>query len=194
MSEEKRSLREKVLSQRAALTPEERGNYSQRIQSIVTQTHEFQKASTIMLFMNFRDEVETTELAQKVLDLGKCLILPRCAPKGVLIPAIIEDLERDIAPGMWGIREPKKEGLIEINPETIDCIVVPGAAFDAQGNRLGYGGGFYDRFFERVKEGTPRIALAFHCQIVDSIPVEVYDKKVNMLITEQGIMRFEKTL
>lgn len=190
MSEEKRSLREQVLSLRSALTAEERAFKSQRIQSIVIQTREFQEARTIMLFMNFRDEVETTELAQGVLDLGKRLVLPRCAPKGVLIPALIRDLEKDIESGMWGIREPKREGLTEVDPLEIDCIIVPGAAFDAQGNRLGYGGGFYDRFFERVKEDTPRIALAFHCQIVDRIPVEVYDKKVNMLITEQGVMRF----
>jgi len=194
VSEVKRSLRERVLSLRSALTPEERAFKSQRVQAIVTQTREFQEASTIMLFMNFRDEVETTELAQIVLDLGKRLVLPRCAPKGVLIPALIEDLEKDIESGMWGIREPKKEELTKVDPLEIDCILVPGAAFDTQGNRLGYGGGYYDRFFGRLAEGTPKIALAFHCQIVDRIPVEFYDKKVDMLITEQGIMRFKETL
>ena len=194
MSMEKRSLREKVLAQRAALTPEEREVYSQRIRTRVSQTTEFQNASTIMLFMNFGDEVETTELAQHVIDSGKRLILPRCAPKGVLIPAWVKDLEKDIEPGRWGIREPKKEGLWEANPEEIGCIIVPGAAFDAQGNRLGYGGGYYDRFFERVKEDIPKLALAFHCQMVDRVPVEHYDKKIHMLITEQGIMRFKETL
>lgn len=190
MPEEKRELREKVLSFRAALTEEERSLKSQTIHSIVTQTREFQEAKTIMLFLNFRDEVATTELAQQVLDLEKRLILPRCAPKRVLIPALINDLEQDIEPGMWGIREPKREGLQEVDPNEIDCIFVPGAAFDKSGNRLGYGGGFYDRFFERVKEEVPRIALTFHCQVVDKVPVEVYDKKVTMLVTEQGIMRF----
>ena len=190
MSEEKRTLRERVLALRSSLTLEERALKSQRIQSLLTQTTEFQEARCIMLFMNFRDEVETTQLAQKVLELGKQLVLPRCAPKGVLIPALIKDLEKELESGMWGIREPKKEGLREADPHEIDCIIVPGAAFDAQGNRLGYGGGYYDRFFERVKENVPRIALAFHCQLVDRIPVEVYDKKVEVLITEQGIMRF----
>ncbi|WP_208926824.1 5-formyltetrahydrofolate cyclo-ligase [Desulfitobacterium hafniense] len=194
VSEEKRLLRERVLSLRSALAPEERASKSQRIRTIVTQTREFREAGTIMLFMDFRDEVETTELAQKVLELGKRLVLPRCAPKGVLIPALIGDLAKDIESGMWGIREPKKQELTEVDPLEIDGIFVPGAAFDGQGNRLGYGGGYYDRFFERVREGTPKIALAFHCQIVDRIPVEVYDKKVDMLITEQGAMRFKETL
>ncbi|MEL1134710.1 5-formyltetrahydrofolate cyclo-ligase [Desulfitobacterium sp. THU1] len=191
MAEEKSLLREKVLSLRATLTQEERAEYSQRIRGYVTRTPEFLEASTIMLFLNFRDEFETTELAQQVLDSGKRLVLPRCAPKSVLMLSQIEDLEKDIEPGMWGIREPKKEGLIRVHPEEIDCILVPGAAFDMQGNRLGYGGGYYDRFFERVRDKTPKIALAFHCQIVDSIPVEVYDKKIDALITELGIMRFE---
>ncbi|MGI1658693.1 MAG: 5-formyltetrahydrofolate cyclo-ligase [Desulfitobacterium sp.] len=191
MAKEKSLLREKVLSLRAAMTREERAMYSEKIQGYVTRTPEFLEASTIMLFLNFRDEVETTELAQQVLDLGKRLVLPRCAPKSMLMLSQIEDLEKDIEPGMWGIREPKKEGLLCVDPEEIDCILVPGAAFDMQGNRLGYGGGYYDRFFERVREKTPKIALAFHCQIVDSIPVEIYDKKIDALITELGIMRFE---
>ncbi len=190
MSDEKRLLREVVLAKREALGEEERHAKSQKIQSIVSQIREFQDASTIMLFLNFRDEVETTELAQMVLDQGKRLILPRCGSQYILIPAIIKDLEEDIEPGMWGIREPKKEGLTEVDPQEIDCIIVPGAAFDHEGNRLGYGGGFYDRFFERVRPNTPLIAIAFHCQIVDKVPVGEFDKKVHMLVTEQGIMRF----
>lgn len=190
MSDEKRLLREEVLARRAALGEEERHAKSQKIQSNVSQIREFQDASTIMLFLNFQDEVETTELAQKVLDQGKRLILPRCGPNYTLLPAIIKDLEKDIEPGMWGIREPKKEGLIEVEPQEIDCIIVPGAAFDQKGNRLGYGGGFYDRFLERVRPNTPLIAIAFHCQIVDRVPVGEFDKKIPMLVTEQGIMRF----
>ncbi|AGA68694.1 5-formyltetrahydrofolate cyclo-ligase [Desulfitobacterium dichloroeliminans LMG P-21439] len=191
MAEAKRLLREKVLSLRAAMNRDERTMYSQKIQGLVTQTPEFLEANTIMLFLNFRDEIETTELTQQVLDLGKRLVLPRCAPKGMLILSQIRDLEKDIEPGRWGIREPKLEGLTRVLPEEIDCIVVPGVAFDRQGNRLGYGGGYYDRLFERVRETTPKIALAFHCQIVESIPVEVYDKKIDALITERGIMRFD---
>ena len=190
MSEEKRLLRDKVLALRAALTPQERALKSQKIQDFLLGLEEIRQARTIMLFMNFRDEVETTDLAQKVLDLGKNLVLPRCAPKGVLIPALIRDLDKELESGMWGIREPKKEGLREADPLEIDCIIVPGAAFDTQGNRLGYGGGYYDRFIERVRENTPLIALAFHCQLVEKVPVGEHDKKVSMLITEQGIRRF----
>lgn len=192
MSVEKRSLREEVLTLRAALSEEQRAIRSQEIQTIVSHIKEFQEAQTVMLFLNFRDEVETTGLAQHVLELGKKLVLPRCAPKGILIPALIRDMQMDIEPGTWGIREPKKESLVQVNPLDVDCIFVPGAAFDKQGNRLGYGGGYYDRFFERLKDSTPKIALAFSCQIVERIPVEDFDKKVDILITEKGITRFQQ--
>lgn len=190
MSVEKKSLRETVLTLRAALPEEQRAIKSLKIQDIISNTHEFQEAQTVMLFLNFRDEVETTGLAQKVLELGKKLVLPRCAPKGVLIPALIHDLNLDIEPGTWGIREPKRENLQQVNPLEVDCIFVPGAAFDEQGNRLGYGGGYYDRFFERLKDTTPKIALAFDCQVVSKIPVESFDKRVDLLITEEGVRRF----
>lgn len=190
MSVEKKSLRETVLTHRAALSEEQRAIKSLKIQGIISDTQEFQDAQTVMLFLNFRDEVETTGLAQKVLDLGKRLVLPRCAPKGVLIPALIRDLQGDIEPGTWGIREPKKEQLVLVNPLEVDCIFVPGAAFDDLGNRLGYGGGYYDRFFERLKDTTPKIALAFACQVVAKIPVEPFDKRVDLLITEEGVRRF----
>lgn len=190
MSVEKKSLRETVLTLRAALSEEQRAIKSRKIQDTVFNTLEFQEAQTVMLFLNFRDEVETTGLARKVLELGKRLVLPRCAPKGVLIPALIRDLQVDIEPGTWGIREPRRENLQQVNPLEVDCIFVPGAAFDDQGNRLGYGGGYYDRFFERLKDTTPKIALAFACQVVDKIPVEPFDKRVDLLITEEGVKRF----
>lgn len=190
MSLAKRALREKVLTLRSALSEEQREIKSRKIQGFIFGMKEFQEAQTIMLFLNFRDEVETTGLAQKVLELGKRLVLPRCAPKGILIPALIHDLQTDIEPGTWGIREPKRESLVQVNPLEIDCIFVPGAAFDKLGNRLGYGGGYYDRFFERLKDTTPKLALAFNCQTVESIPIEAFDKKVDALITEEGVTRF----
>jgi 5-formyltetrahydrofolate cyclo-ligase len=82
--------------------------------------------------------------------------------------------------------------LVQVDPLEIDCVFVPGAAFDKLGNRLGYGGGYYDRFFERLRDTTPKLALAFSCQIVESVPVEAFDKKIDMLITEEGITRFSQ--
>lgn len=187
----KRTVREIALGLRSVLTREEREEKSQKIQSIVTGVVEFQKANTIMSFLNFRDEVDTTALAENILESGKRLILPRCAPQGVLIPAEINDLKEDIEPGKWGIREPKKESLVSVNPEEIDLIIIPGAAFDRQGNRLGYGGGYYDRFLNHLRPEVPKIALAFACQILPEIPLDPYDLSVDALVTEDGVLWFK---
>ncbi|HVJ49745.1 5-formyltetrahydrofolate cyclo-ligase, partial [Desulfitobacterium sp.] len=176
------------------LTEEERRLKSRKILELISALPKFQQAKTIMVFLNFRDEVNTTLLAEKILASSKRLILPRCAPHGVLIPAEIRDLKENIEPGKWGIREPKKEGLILANPEDIDLIIIPGAAFDRQGNRLGYGGGYYDRFLTRLRSEVPKIALAFACQILPEIPVDPYDLRMDALVTEEGILWFKPSL
>jgi 5,10-methenyltetrahydrofolate synthetase len=185
----KSEVRKSCLAQRATLGEEERKYKSRIIQQRLEDLPEFQKAQVVMLFLNFRDEVDTTALAQKTLDLNKKLILPRCAPKGILLPIEVKDLCEDIEPGVWGIREPKlNKG--ETDPSEIDLIVVPGAGFDLRGDRLGYGGGFYDRFFMRLNSLTPRVALCFECQVIDEVPVDKHDVKMTMLITENDVYNF----
>ena len=76
-----------------------------------------------------------------------------------------------------------------VNPEHIDLLIVPGVAFDLQGNRLGYGGGYYDRFFERLRPGVPLVALAFELQIVRQVPVEPWDRRMDWLVTEKRVIQ-----
>ena len=193
MNEDKLSLKAEVrkscLFQRAALGEEERKTKSRIIQQKLRSLPEFQQAQVVMLFLNFRDEVETTALAEATIALNKRLILPRCAPHGLLLPIEVGDLAKDIEPGVWGIREPKlNKG--ETDPSEIDLIVVPGAGFDLTGDRLGYGGGFYDRFFMRLNPVTPRVAICFECQVIAQVPVDKHDAKMTMLITENAVYDF----
>ncbi|MDQ7093169.1 5-formyltetrahydrofolate cyclo-ligase [Desulfosporosinus sp. PR] len=193
MSEEKSLLKAEVrkscLGLRADLKEEERKNKSRKIQEAVLNLPEFKQAQTVMSFLNFRDEVETTALAEAVIAGEKRLILPRCAPRGILLPIETRDLGVDIEPGLWGIREPKLN-LGEADPFEIDLILVPGAGFDLQGNRLGYGGGYYDRFFMRIRQTVPRVAIGFECQIIERVPVDQHDAKMTMLVTENKVYRF----
>lgn len=193
MSKEKSLLKAKVrkscLDQRANLGEEERKNKSWLIRQKVLDLPEYKQAQTVMLFLNFRDEVETTGLAETTLASKKRLILPRCAPNGILLPIEVRDLRVDIEPGIWGIREPKLN-LGEVEPSEVDLVIVPGAGFDLQGNRLGYGGGYYDRFFMRLKPSVPRIAIGFECQIIEEVPVDKHDAKMNLLITENRVHYF----
>ncbi len=188
--DEKKRVRNLVLARRGALTERERQEKSLHIEKQVLTLPEYEKAQTVMLFLNFRDEVETTALAEETLTRGKQLVLPRCAPQGILIPALIRDLDQDIEPGTWGIREPRLQGLREADPWTIDLVIVPGAAFDGQGNRLGYGGGYYDRFFGRLRPEVLRVAIAFATQVLPEVPVDPHDQKMSILVTEEGVHRY----
>jgi len=191
MSEDKRYLKAEVrkscLCQRGAL--DERKSKSQIICQKLQDLPEFQKAQTVMLFLNFRDEVETTALAEATIAGKKRLVLPRCAPQGILIPFEVCDLTADIEAGAWEIREPKLTNG-KVAPSEIDIIIVPGAGFDLYGNRLGYGGGFYDRFFMLLNPLTPRVALGFECQVIEQVPVDKHDFKMTMLITENEVYKF----
>ena len=188
--DEKKRVRNLVLARRGALTERERQGKSLHIEKQVLTLPEYEKAQTVMLFLNFRDEVETTALAEETLTRGKQLVLPRCAPQGILIPALIRDLDQDIKPGTWGIREPRLQGLREADPWAIDLVIVPGAAFDGQGNRLGYGGGYYDRFFGRLRPEVLRVAIAFATQVLPEVPVDPHDQKMSILVTEEGVHRY----
>jgi len=194
MSEEKKSLKTEVrkmcLNQRAALGEEERKSKSRIIQQKLLDLPEFQKAKTVLLFLDFRGEVETMALAEATIALEKRLILPRCAPEGIMLPIEVRDLTVDLEPGAFGIREPKLAlGVVE--PSEIDLVIIPGSGFDLQGNRLGYGGGFYDRFFMHLNPLTPRVALCFECQVIAQVPVDKHDAKMTMLITENQVYKFE---
>jgi len=193
MSEDKSSLKAEVrkacLAKRTALGEKERESKSLIIQQKLQNLPEFQQAQTVMSFLNFRDEVETTALAEAMIAGNKKLVLPCCAPQGVLLPSEVRDLATDLESGAWDIREPKLT-CERVIPSEIDLIIVPGAGFDLQGNRLGYGGGFYDRFFMLLNPLTPRVALAFQCQVIEQVPVDAHDFKMTMLITEDEVYRF----
>jgi 5-formyltetrahydrofolate cyclo-ligase len=193
MSEEKFSLKTEVrkscLNLRATLGKEERESKSKIVQQKLLNLPEFQKAKVVLLFLDFRGEVETMALAEATIALKKRLILPRCAPHNILLPIEVRDLTRDLEPGAYGIREPKLS-LRVVEPSEIDLVIVPGAGFDPQGNRLGYGGGFYDRFFMLLNPATPRVALGFKCQVIAEVPVDKHDAKMTMLITEDEVYDF----
>jgi 5-formyltetrahydrofolate cyclo-ligase len=186
---DKKEMRKLVLAKRASMGESTRADKSFLIQNKVLALAEYQTARTLMLFMNFQDEVNTTELAKDTLARGKQLILPCCAPGGILIPAVINDLD-ELVTGMWGIREPRKGGLVKAEIPEIDFVLVPGVAFDLTGNRLGYGMGYYDRFFELLSPSVPKAAIAFACQVIPEVPVEEHDKKMSLLITEEKVYRF----
>lgn len=185
----KNVTRKVCLNRRAALEPEERKAKSLLIQQKLYGLKEFQDAETVMSFLDFRQEVESTAIAELLIEQKKKLVLPRCAEHGIIIPLVVCDLEADLESGAWGIREPKLCNE-EVDPSEIDLVIMPGAGFDLTGNRIGYGGGFYDRFFVRLNPSVPKIALAFHTQVIEQVPVDKHDSKITILVTEDDVYDF----
>ncbi len=123
-----------------------------------------------------------------MLGAGKALCLPRILGPRRMASFRVTDLAADLAPGTWDIPEPRA-GLPEVLPDEIDLVFVPGSAFDEEGRRCGYGGGFYDSYLPRTRPGTPRVALAFEGQIVAGICSESHDLPVTAIVTERRVIR-----
>ena len=96
----------------------------------------------------------------------------------------------DLVPGFMDIPEPTAS-CEPVDPQEVDLVLVPGVAFDRQGNRLGYGGGYYDRFLQQC--AAPRVALAFATQLVDHVPTEPHDLRVHAVVTDEEVIRIEPT-
>lgn len=142
-----------------------------------------------MLYLDFNNEVKTDELIVKLLSLGKTVSSPiTIKEEKKLIPSQILDLKDGVKIGAYGIREPKPECSPEVEVKDIDVVIVPAVAYDKDCYRLGYGGGFYDRFIERLREDAITVGIAFDLQIFDSVPKEDHDAQLDYIITESQIL------
>jgi len=182
----KKQLRQRIIRLRLDMNPAEVKAKSRAISSRLFQQAFFEGAKTVMVYVDFRHEVKTGEIIEKALAQGKRVTVPVCEPREVrLIPSEILDYPGDLAPGTWGILEPKPDKLRPVDPADLDLVLVPGVAFDEQGNRLGYGGGYYDRFLARLRPDALAVALAFEEQILEDVCPEEHDRQVHAIITDQ---------
>lgn len=145
---------------------------------------EFRKARTIMAYMPLRYEVDTRALLVKLLGLKKKLFLPAVNRKrGVIAVFQVKNLKRDLVPGSYGILEPRPGRCAPGRASELDLVLVPGLGFDRQGGRLGHGKGYFDKFLRKAKRAK-KIGIAFREQILEKIPLEKHDQRVDCVITD----------
>ena len=185
----KNDLRKEMRSVLAAITPEQRHIRSLDVCHQLQDTPEFRRAETIMLFLSMEQEVETSTLVLQAWKEGKTVALPRVRwAEREIEPVAIKSLDTSPNPSMQGLRDPA--GGTPISLARIDLVAVPGLAFDRRGYRLGRGKGFYDRFLSKKDFHGLRIALCFQEQLLeDLLPVEPHDMPMNMIVTDQKILR-----
>ncbi len=155
----------------------------------------YQKANSLMVYVNFNNEVQTTELISRALEDGKSVSVPITKVKEKkLIPSRLLNYPEDLTPGVWGIMEPKANCVRPVDPKELDLIVVPGVSFDDKGNRLGYGAGYYDRFLIRTKEKAVFVAPCFELQMTDSVFPDDHDVPVHFLFTEERTIKTPQSI
>lgn len=170
-----KTLRREILAQRDALSSDERLRYSALITERALDQEQFVTADTIFVYVSFRSEVSTLDLIECMLELGKQVVVPvTLVQEKALLPVLIRDPERELAPGYCAIPEPIAEirESQQVSPASIDLIFLPGSVFDERGGRLGYGGGYYDRFVSTLAPQALRVGLAYEQQMVEAAPLQ----------------------
>jgi len=187
----KQSIRQRIIADRAQLTVAERVCLSRAISERIANLNVYRSANTVLAYMSFGTEFSTEEWVQQALRDGKSVLLPKVnrATKELDIYRVT-NLQTDLAPSQWNIREPLVERCAKINSlQEVDFILLPGIAFGCDGARLGYGGGFYDKLLARIKDANQGlcpvlVAGAFTIQLVEGLPQEATDYKVEWVVTE----------
>lgn len=188
LAQEKANLRKELRRKRRQQDREGLLRDSRDICQRLLELPELQRAATVFCYVSCGGEVETHRLIACLLAQGKTVAVPRCKPEGEMDCVPITALS-DLVPGAMNIPEPKPDAPC-ISAEQVDFAVVPAVACGEDGSRLGQGGGYYDRFLERVACG-----FAALCQtefLLPTLPCEPHDRKMNIIVTPQRVLRFEE--
>lgn len=179
------AIRSRTLEQRRVLPPDRYRLLSDASQRQLLSTPEVAEAKVVGLYSPVHGEVDTGLLARDLTAGRRQLVYPRVAGDDLEFIKILPG--EKLVPGSFGVLEP--EGQVRVPLVEIDLIVVPGAAFDRKGHRLGYGKGYYDRAL-RDEETRPVLAgLAFSFQVVDRLPAQAHDVQLQFLATDTGLVR-----
>lgn len=194
-AEQKKKLRSVYLEKRNQMVPEKRAAASKKIREWVFANKRFKAATTVFVYVSYKSEVETKEIIQGALRLGKRVAVPKVHGTEMFFYEI--QSWEELFPGYQGILEPQITGREPVVPAESDVLLVPGAVFDRKGGRIGYGGGYYDRYLEKMFAAYGYcpylLALAFACQISPkNIPEEVHDKKMDCILTERRVIMPKK--
>lgn len=180
----KEVLRKEILHQLRQQNHTQRARKSRKVMRILTNLAEFQRAGCILFYLAKREEVQTASAIRQAQKLSKKIAVPVVLEREKrMIASFVENIALEVAPGPYGILQPKARFLRQVPLRSIDLVIVPAVAFDRRGHRLGRGLGYYDRFLATLPESTPCVGLAFDFQVVERLPVLSHDIAVNTVIS-----------
>ena len=189
ISEEKSQLRRILLKQRTQEDFASGQEIGRRIAVSLLDSDLFRSAKTVFTYCSTKEEIDTYLLMRACTEAGKTLCVPRCETEPGVMTARLIHTPDALFPGKYGIMEPSADAKT-VDPGAIDLCVVPCLAADSGGYRLGYGGGYYDRFLIRCRGNT--VALCADARILPRVPHDVFDIPCDYIFTERRILIREK--
>ena len=180
---DKKECRNTLLSLRDSLSKEDAANKS-RI--ICGRLNEYRGFSHVMVYLSTGNECDLSEYIHYLMEQNCLVYVPVCTGKGIMEASLLLDPKEDLEIGTFGIRAPKKEARRFTDPAILDAVIVPGVGFDRNGNRLGFGGGFYDRFLPRTRKQCKKIAVCYELQLLENVFPEDHDFPMDIIITEKA--------
>ncbi|MBR5844568.1 MAG: 5-formyltetrahydrofolate cyclo-ligase [Bacteroidaceae bacterium] len=178
---DKASLRRQMRQSKAALTPEQKSAESSAVWQHVESTAVFAQAEHVLLYHSLPDELGSHDVIDRWVALGKSVYLPVVIGDDLVVRRYSSEAMQQ---GEFNIMEPTG---LDVDTDVLQLIIVPGVAFDRNGNRLGRGKGYYDRLLSRTKATC--IGVCYECQLVPAIPAEPHDKVMHYIITPEGVVK-----
>jgi 5-formyltetrahydrofolate cyclo-ligase len=191
MRRNKQELRRELEALRDRIPCDEKRGLDRSIQEHLLQWEVYRAATSLFCYVSFRSEVETIPIIAESISQGKIVSVPKIDLDTCRMYAfIVENTDTSLKEGAYGIPEPV-QGCREVDYSSLELIVAPGLAFTLSGERLGYGGGYYDRFME-IHNHPTICALTYDRMILDEIPVKDHDISVDYVITESGVKSVQR--
>ncbi|QED48635.1 5-formyltetrahydrofolate cyclo-ligase [Cytobacillus dafuensis] len=186
MKNEKQFLRKEIMAKLDNIEKPQYEHFSYLIAKNLYQDSYWKESKTIGITISKQSEVDTYQIIRKAWEEGKQIVIPKCLPK--LREMVFRTFcQFDQLECVYsGLFEPIEAETEEVSKSDIDLLIIPGLAFTEKGFRLGFGGGYYDRYLTEYKGRT--VSLAFHPQIVSDLPIEYHDMPVNKIITPSKVL------
>lgn len=183
MEDQKKAIRKEIRKKEKDLTAKYKDMSNQKIFDSVIRLQEFQKAHTVFCFISMPNEVDTHAIIETCWKYGKTVCVPRCEDRGIMYAYRIDSWS-DVKAGTWNILEPVK-GCIQMDPKDIDFAIIPCCTATTDGRRLGFGGGFYDRYL--LKTNCTKAVLCRSALLCEELPMEAYDQYMDIVISDDGV-------
>lgn len=180
---DKKEIRKEIIKKRDTIKIEEKIEKDKAIRGLLKELDLYKNSINIFIYVGFGSEIDTSIFIDDFIKDNKRIFIPKTNISKKEMNAVeITDLNA-LEKNKYGILEPKDDNQI-INKNDIDLVILPGVAFDISGSRIGYGGGYYDKYLMDIKDSIPKVALAYDFQLLEDIPVEEHDIKADYIITE----------